>query len=101
MRPADAGLSPKDKASIKMHAIVFQGHLPRMLWKFNNIIEAPEYVHSVGRDISLYNWYRNSITGILRGGAQVISTLVAKLALVKCPRMTARSTDQPTAESIA
>ena len=59
MRPADAGLSPKDKASIKMHAIVFQGHLPRM-WKFNNIIEAPEYVHSVGRDISLYNWYRNS-----------------------------------------
>ena len=63
---------------------VFQGHLPRMLWKFNNIIEAPEYVHSVGRDISLYNWYRNSITGILRGGAQVISTLVAKVALVKC-----------------
>ena len=41
------------------------------------------------------------ITGILRGGAQVISTLVAKVALVKCPRMTARSTDQPTAESIA
>ena len=39
---------------------VFQGHLPRKLWKFNSIIDAPEYVHSVGRDISLYNWYRNS-----------------------------------------
>ena len=36
------------------------GTSPSKVWKFNNIIEAPEYVHSVGRDISLYNWYRNS-----------------------------------------
>ena len=51
---------PQRQSQHKNACYRLSGTSPSKVWKFNNIIEAPEYVHSVGRDISLYNWYRNS-----------------------------------------